>query len=137
MNLMNLLNLAQAPAGMEEAAAAAAAVGIVMVIIVIVLVLTMVISMWVLFQKAGKPGWAAIIPIYNLVVMLEIIGRPIWWIVMMFIPLVSIVFSILIYIDLCKSFGKSPALVVGLIFLPFIFFPYMAFTSEYQGPAAA
>ena len=65
------------------------------------------VSLWKIFEKAGKPGWAGIVPIYNIIVWLELVGRPIWWIVLMFVPCVSIVVGILLCIDLAKAFGKD------------------------------
>ena len=62
---------------------------------------------WKVFTKAGQPGWAILIPFYNTYVLLKIVGRPGWWLVLMFIPLVNIVIAIIVAIDLAKSFGKS------------------------------
>jgi hypothetical protein len=91
---------------------------------------------WKIFEKAGKPGWAAIIPIYNVVVVLEIVGRPIWWVVLFLIPLVSFVISIIVAIDVSKSFGHGPLYGFGLAFLGFIFLPILAFGSDtYRGPS--
>ena len=93
-------------------------------------------AMWRVFTKAGQPGWASLIPFYNLVVLLNIIGRPVWWILLMFIPLVNFVISIILYIDLAKSFGKGVGFAMGLLFLSPIFFPILAFgNAEYVGPA--
>ena len=95
-------------------------------------------AMWVVFKKAGKPGWAAIVPIYNIVVELEIIGRPLWWIILFFVPFVNIVIGIIVALDMAKSFGKSTAFGVGLILLAIIFYPILAWGSAtYRGPAAA
>ena len=97
-----------------------------------------VASGWKIFEKAGKPGWAAIIPIYNVIVLLEIVGRPVWWVILMFIPLVNIVIFILVSIDLSKSFGHGTLYGLGLFFLSFVFYPILAFGSDtYQGPSAA
>lgn len=97
----------------------------------------LVVAMWKVFTKAGRPGWAAIVPIYNTIVLLEITGRPIWWILLMLIPLVNIVMVCIVYIDLAKSFGNSPGFGVGLLLLPFIFFPILGFGSaRYLGPVA-
>lgn len=105
---------------------------------VLLLVVAIVAAMWKVFTKAGKPGWAAIIPIYNTIVILEIVGRPIWWIILMLIPCVSIVIAIIVCIDLAKSFGKGPGFGVGLALLGFIFFPILGFgDATYRGPAAA
>ncbi len=110
-----------------------------LLIFIIALWLLVIVSMWKVFTKAGKPGWASIIPIYNLVVLLQIIQKPLWWIVMFFIPLVNFVFLILFYIGLAKAFGKGGGFAVGLIFLGIIFFPILAFGSAqyvYGQPAS-
>jgi len=93
---------------------------------------------WRIFEKAGKPGWAAIIPIYNVIVMLEIVGRPWWWIILFFIPLVNIVVGFMVALDMSRSFGHDLAFALGLFFLGFVFYPILAFGGDsYQGPAAA
>ena len=93
--------------------------------------------MWKIFTKAGKPGWAAIIPIYNALVQLDILGRPRWWLLLMFIPVVNFVISIIIIFDLAKVFGKSTGFGFGLLFLSFIFIPILAFSdAKYVGPVA-
>lgn len=97
-----------------------------------------VASLWKIFDKAGEPGWACLIPIYNVVVLLKIVGRPIWWLVLMLIPFVNFIIGILVAIDLAKSFGQGTGYGLGLIFLPFIFYPMLAFgDASYRGPAAA
>src|SRR5688500_9622493 len=78
---------------------------------------------WKVYTKANEPGWASIVPIYNIVVLLKIVGKPIWWIVLLLIPLVNFVALILVMVSLAKSFGKSTGFAVGLIFLGFIFYP--------------
>lgn len=93
--------------------------------------------MWRIFVKAGKPGWAAIVPIYNVLVELEIIGRPWWWLLLMLVPIVNIVIGVIILIDLAKVFGKGTGFGIGLIFLSFIFIPILAFgDARYLGPIA-
>lgn len=97
----------------------------------LVLILILV-SLWKIFVKAKKPGWAALVPIYNIVVMLEIAGMPTWYIFLMFIPLVNLVIGLMILVNLTKAFGKSTGFVLGMIFLPLIFYPILAFDkSEY------
>ena len=114
------------------AAVAGASLGI--TIIYLVVGLLIIISLWKVFAKAGKPGWAAIVPIYNIIVWLEIIGRPLWWIVLFFIPFANIVVAILIYIGLAKAFGKGGGYGIGLLLLPVIFLPMLAFGSaQYVG----
>jgi hypothetical protein len=93
--------------------------------------------MWRIFVKAGKPGWAAIIPIYNILVELEILGRPWWWLLLMLIPLVNVVIGIILIFDMAKVFGKGTGFGFGLLFLSFIFIPILAFgDAKYQGPIA-
>ncbi len=94
--------------------------------------------MWRIFSKAGKPGWAAIIPIYNIIVLLEIVGKPWWWLLLLFIPFVNIVILILVMIQLAKVFGKSGGFAVGLILLSIVFMAILAFdNSTYLGPNVA
>src|SRR6185295_4091466 len=111
--------------------------GGVSLIFTLAIVLLVFVSLWKIFEKAGKPGWAGIVPIYNIIVWLEIVGRPIWWIVLMFVPCVSIVVGILLCIDLAKAFGKGAGYGVGMALLPFVFFPMLAFSdARYVGPVA-
>jgi len=94
-------------------------------------------GLWKTFTKAGKPGWAVLVPIYNLIVLTEIVGRPFWWAIMMLIPCVGAVFFLLISLDLAKSFGKGSGFGVGLFLLGIVFFPILGFgDAVYQGPAA-
>jgi hypothetical protein len=91
-------------------------------------------SMWKIFTKAGQPGWAAIIPIYNWIVWCKIVGRPAWWVLLLLICLP--IFYIILCIDLAKSFGKGVGFAIGMILLSVIFFPILGFGSaQYQGPA--
>jgi len=95
-------------------------------------------GMWKAFEKAGKPGWAAIIPIYNTIVMLEIADRPLWWILLLFIPIVNIVIAIIVSIDIAKGFGQGAGFGVGLALLGFIFWPILGFgNAQYVGVEAA
>ena len=94
-----------------------------------------IISLWKIFEKAGEQGWKAIIPIYNLYILLKIVGKPGWWLILFFIPLVNLVFVIWTYNMLSKSFGKDEAYTVGLVLLSFIFLPLLAFgNAKYLGP---
>lgn len=93
---------------------------------------------WRIFEKADQPGWASIIPIYNIVVMLRIVGRPMWWLILFLVPVVNIIPLIIIPIDLAKSFGKGTGFGIGLMLLGVIFGPILAFGSAtYEGPSAA
>lgn len=108
--------------------------GAALVAVYAIVILLFVASMWKIFTKAGKPGWAAIIPIYNFIVLLEIIGKPIWWLLMFLLPGVNLVFMIWMLNLLSKSFGKGAGFTIGMLLLPFIFYPVLGFGSaQYQG----
>ncbi len=96
-------------------------------ILYLAIVVLMIVSLWKIYSKAGKPGWAAIVPIYNIIVLLEIVGRPIWWIILFFIPFVNFVVAILLAIDLAKAFGRGIGTAIGIILLPIIFYPVLGF----------
>ena len=97
----------------------------------------MIIAHWKIYEKAGKPGWAAIIPIYNAIVLLEIVGKPVWWIILFFIPCVNIVFLVWVTNLLSKSFGQSEGFTVGLLLLGVVFYPILGFGNyQYLGPSA-
>lgn len=89
-------------------------------------VLVIIAAMWVTFTKAGEPGWACLVPIYNMVVMCKIAGKPWWWILLMIIPFVNFVIIIMLFIAFAKNFGKGAGFGIGLAFLGFIFFPMLA-----------
>ncbi|POY35189.1 signal peptidase I [Solitalea longa] len=121
----------------QFSASAESPIGVGIIIAYLAIVLLGLIISWKIFVKASKPGWAAIIPIYNIIVLLEIVGRPTWWVILLFIPFVNFVILILICIDLAKSFGKSTAFGIGLFFLNLIFGAILAFgDAVYQGPSA-
>lgn len=96
----------------------------------------MIVCFWKIFEKAGQPGWHAIIPIWNTLVMLKIAGRPWWWIFMFLIPFVNFVFAILLVLSLGRSFGRSAAFsIIMLLFCGVIGFAMLAFGgSRYLGP---
>jgi hypothetical protein len=95
-----------------------------------------IVAMWRIFEKAGKPGWASIIPFYNFFVLIQIVGKPEWWFVWFFTPFANIVVSIWITNLLSKSFGKDEAFTLGLLFLGFIFYPILGFgNASYRGGA--
>lgn len=110
-------------------------IGIVGILLYLALIVFIIASMWKVYAKAGKPGWAAIVPIYNMIVLLEIVGKPVWWFLLFFIPLVNFVIAIIVYIELAKSFGKGTGFGLGLAFLSPIFFPILGFgDAVYHGP---
>lgn len=100
-------------------------------------VVFLIVAVWKVFTKAGKPGWASLVPIYNAYVMLVIAGKPGWWLVLMFIPVANLVVGILASIGLAQRFGKGGGFAAGLILLPIVFVPILGFGSaKYQGAPA-
>jgi hypothetical protein len=94
-------------------------------------------AMWKVFTKAGQPGWAAIVPIYNLVVLVQIAGKPVWWVLLMLIPFVNIIVAVMVWHGISTNFGKGVGFTLGLLFLGFIFIPILAWgDSQYLGPTA-
>ena len=99
--------------------------------------IAVIAGVWKTFEKARQPGWAAIIPIYNVYILLQIAGRPVWWLILLIIPCVNIIVAVLVSLDIAKSFGKGSGFGIGLAFLGFIFYPILGFgDAQYQGPAA-
>ena len=108
--------------------------GMIFMVVWLAFVLVVIAGMWKTFEKAGEPGWAIIIPIYNVIVLLKIAGKPVWWILLMLIPLVNIIVAILVAIAVAENFGKSAGFGIGLAFLGFIFYPILGFgDARYQG----
>lgn len=108
--------------------------GSVFLIVMLLIWLVVLAAMWKIFTKAGQPGWAALIPIYNAYVLLQIIGRPAWWLVLFLIPFVNFIISLIVAIDLAKAFGKGTGFGLGMAFFPIIFYPLLGFGSaQYQG----
>lgn len=89
----------------------------------------MLVALWKIFKKAGKKGWESIIPIYNLIVLLEISGLPTWYLVLYLIPLVNIYAVFKTYIELSKKFGKDTGFGVLMVFFPVICMPILAFSN--------
>jgi ABC-type sulfate transport system permease subunit len=104
----------------------------------LIIAIVVIAGIWKMFSKAGEHGWAAIVPIYNAIVMLKVAGKPLWWIILLIIPFVNIIVGIIVAIAIAKAFGKGGGFAVGLIFLPFIFYPILGFGSAaYVGPKTA
>lgn len=86
----------------------------------------LVIATWNIFKKANRPGWAAIIPIYSTIVTLQIAGMSPWMVLLMFVPIANVIVAILMNIKLAEKFGKGGGYAVGLILLPYVFIPMLA-----------
>ena len=131
-----LLQLQQDDLGAAAAGGILAAIGGVMLLVWLAIMVVMIAAGWKVFVKAGQPGWAVLIPIYNAYILLKIAGKPGWWLLLFCIPLVNIVIGIIVAIEISKAFGQSPvfaiALLLGIGYLMLGFGKY-----RYVGPAAA
>jgi hypothetical protein len=114
------------------------AIGLIGFVIFVGIGVIILAGVWKTFTKAGKPGWGAIIPIYNIILLLQIAGRPVWWIILLIIPVVNFVVAIIMGIDIAKNFGKGTGFGVGLALLGFIFYPIIGFgDARYQPQSQA
>ncbi|MGA2182456.1 MAG: DUF5684 domain-containing protein [Bryobacteraceae bacterium] len=121
------------------ATGALAGLGIGMFLVMMAVAVVFIIGYWKVFVKAGQPGWAILIPIYNIYILLKVAGRPGWWVLLFLIPFVNIVIMLLVAIDVAKSFGQSAVFGVVLLFLlSGIGYLVLGFGKyKYIGPAAA
>jgi len=107
-------------------------------IIWLAIAILMIVASWKVFVKAGRPGWAVLIPIYNTYVFLKIAGKPGWWLIWFFIPILNLIFGIIAALAFAQRFGKGVGFAVGLILLPIIFVPILAFgEAQYVGEGAS
>ncbi len=111
--------------------------GIVVLLIYIAVIVAVIAGMWKAFAKAGQPGWAVLVPIYNIYVMTQIAKKPGWWVLLFLIPIVSIVIAIIMSIEIAKNFGKETGFGIGLALLGIIFWPILGFgDAQYIGATA-
>lgn len=96
-------------------------------LIYLAIVVVVLAGLWKTFEKAGQPGWGCLIPIYNIYLMTQIAQKPGWWVIMFIIPLVNIIFGVMMYNEIAKKFGQGVGFTIGLLLLPFIFFPILGF----------
>ena len=101
--------------------------GVIGMIIWLALAILMIVATWKVFVKAGRPGWAVLIPFYNTYVFLKIAGKPGWWLILFFVPLLNLIIGIIATVAFAQKFGKGGGFTVGLILLPIIFMPILAF----------
>jgi hypothetical protein len=113
----------------------AATMSSILIDIVVLFTLIMMESLWKIFKKAGRDGWAALIPVYNTLTIIDIVGKPAIWFIFMFIPFVNIIFVVWVVNLLAKRFGKSEGYTIGLLFLPFIFYPMLGLSEQQMLPA--
>ena len=110
----------------------------VLIILWVAVTVVMLASTWIIFRKAGRPGWGSLIPIFNTYLMLKIAGKPGWWLFLFLIPLVNLIIGVIMMIQIAQNFGKGSGFAVGMILLPIVFFPILAFgDAKYIGESAA
>src|SRR5579864_2375630 len=111
--------------------------GLLFFLVFIGLLVVALAGMWKMFEKAGQPGWACLVPIYNIFILVRIVGKPDIWVLFMLIPFVNFIIGILLAIEVARVFGKGTGFGIGLIFLPMIFYPILGFgDARYLGPQA-
>lgn len=101
--------------------------GVVPTLFLLAIIVFMIAAIWKVFTKAGEPGWACLIPIYNAIVYLKISGKPWWWLFLFIIPIVNLIIALLASLGLAKNFGKGGGFGVGIWLLGPIFVPILAF----------
>ena len=108
--------------------------GILFLVVWLAIIVAVVAGTWKAFEKAGEPGWAAIVPIYNVYVMIKIGGNEWWWLILLFVPVINVIAILKISIDVAKAFGQGLGFGLGLWLLAFVFWPLLGFGDyEYQG----
>jgi hypothetical protein len=108
---------------------------VVFALIALAVALLLVIALWKIFTKAGKPGWATLVPLYNLVVLLQIVGRPWWYIFFIVVPGAQIILWAVVAINMGRVFDKNWAFGLGIFLLPFIFIPILGLgKATYMSP---
>jgi hypothetical protein len=100
----------------------------VLMLVYAAILVVFLVSMWMVFEKAGEKGWKSIVPFYNSYILVKISGKPGWWFLLLLVPLVNIVVSIIVYLELAKRFSKSVSFAIfGLILFPYVGLPMLAF----------
>lgn len=98
---------------------------IVLIVEAVIIGLLVLAGMWMMFAKAGKPGWYSIIPILNTITLINIAGRPWWWIFLLFIPIVNTIVMIILLHSISKAFGYGVLMTIALFVLGIIFLPFL------------
>jgi len=108
--------------------------GIGLIVVWLAVMVFMIISWWIVLKKAGEPGWAILIPVYNFLVILRVAGKPWWWVFALLLAIIPVVGAILLLVvmilvfhGISTKFGKGAGFTVGLILLSFVFVPILAF----------
>jgi uncharacterized membrane protein YhaH (DUF805 family) len=134
---MSMINFLLMLGGDVSGDPAATGGGIFFMLLALALTVLMIAAMWRVFEKAGEPGWAALIPIYNLYILLKIAGKPAWWLLLFVIPFVNFIAVIMVALAIARNFGKGVGFGLGLLVLGPVFYPILAWgDSRYQRQTA-
>ncbi len=129
-----LLRMAQQTGGTEDESIVALIILLLIFLLSFGFGIAWIVALWKIFAKVGQPGWAALIPIYNMVVFLKVVQRPLWWVVLFFIPVVQFIIPLILCFDLSRVFGKGGLFGLGLVLFNPIFTMILGFGSaEYVG----
>ena len=115
---------------------ATAAFSLTFMVIVLAICVVSIAGVWMTMQKAGQPGWASLVPIYNMVVLLRIATKPWWWLFLCIIPLVNLVIVFMVGFAVARNFGKGVGFGLGLVFLGPIFYCILGFGDARWEPVA-
>jgi hypothetical protein len=120
----------------SSSGAVTAGIGMIGIVIWLAIIVFIIAALWKMFTKAGQPGWGSIIPIYNAYLLCKVAGKPGWWLLLLFIPIVNIIIALMVALGVSANFGKGAGFGIGLFFLPIIFYPILAFGEATYGPPA-
>lgn len=98
------------------------------------IIVVYIASLWKIFDKADRPGWASIVPIYNTYVLIKVAGRPGWWLALFIIPVVNWIAPLIVYWDIAKRFGKGDGFALANVFFPIVTMPILAFSDAEYTP---
>jgi hypothetical protein len=103
----------------------------------VALTVLLIIAAWKMFKKAHQAGWKVLIPIYNFIVLLKIAGRPWWWLILYFVPLLNLIILLIISLDIAKAFGRSKLFgIFGLFIFSAVGVLILGFgDAKYVGPS--
>lgn len=130
---MDAFNAAMNDPQMSEQVGLLQNIGMGFIALIVGLMVFMYVCYWKIFVKAGHPGWASLVPFYNIYIWFKIVNKPLWWILLLIIPIVNIIFAIKMVHALSTSFGKGVGFTIGLLFLPYVFMAILAFGDAKYG----
>ena len=95
------------------------------IIFILVIQVIHFLGTWKLYVKAGRKAWEAAIPIYNGIVLMQIINRPKWWVLLLFIPIINLLMFPVIWVETIRSFGQNRLWQTWAVILSLGFYIYV------------